>query len=210
MIIPFLYMVLIGCLITGGNLQDKPIAKVEKNIDIQIVFPDQESTLSTSPCYEVRVLIINHTDTVASFFEDWNSWGYFNISFQVTALNTTYVVSKKARDWDKNFPSYKTLFPGDTLSVKYSFDYGGCVSSSFNATIPQPRTTRIKIQAVYQLKKEVLDDAKLRGTVKYKQIYKPGTTRRNASFVIVDSLKTAVEINRTFPLVKLESRVYEL
>lgn len=162
-------------------------------------------------CLNVNVLIINHTDTVASFFEDWNSWGYFNLSFQVTTIDTTYDVYKKSRDWPKNFPSFKTLFSGDTMSLTYALDYGSCNSSQFAGTISRISEQPIKIKAVYQLPKETLEDADLKGEIKYKSIWKnSGNSRYSGSWIIVDSLKNPVEVNRTFPLSKLESKEYEL
>ena len=66
--------------------------------------------------------------------------------------------------------------------------------------------------AIYQLHKETLESAELKGEIKYKEIYTgSGNDRRHGNgFIIVDSLKNPVEANRTFPLSKLESRRYQL
>ena len=47
--------------------------KIEKNIEFQIVFPAGQKQSQLNSCLNLNVLIINHTDTVTSFFEDWNS-----------------------------------------------------------------------------------------------------------------------------------------
>ena len=204
-------MILIGQLLMVAKPSSNRTKPSEKNIEIQIVFPDKQMQSESSSCLNLRVLIINHTDTVASFFEDWNSWGYFNLSFQVTTTNLTYTLHKRDRDWPKNFPSFKTLFPGDTISFTYSLEYDYCTSSQFAGTISRTNNQATKIKVVYQLLKTTLDHANLTGDIKYKTIYKrSGNSRRGGSSIIVDSLKNAVEVNRTFPLSKMESIEYEL
>ena len=66
---PFLFL---------GAEQNKQKRAAEKEIEIQILFPKKSVP---NHCLIINVLSINHTDSVASFFEDWNSWGYFNIGF---------------------------------------------------------------------------------------------------------------------------------
>lgn len=209
-IIPLLIIISIGSLLDIDKLRERPLIESEKNIEVQIIFPDRQTKPEPNTCLNVKVLIINHTDTIASFFEDWNSWGYFNLSFQVATIDTTFILYKKSRNWPKNFPSFKTLFPGDTLLLAYSLDYEYCDDSQFEGTISKATTRPTKIKAIYQLPKEALTHADLKGTIKYKRVYNKGTNRYNGSWVIVDSLMNPVEINRTFPLSKLESREYEL
>jgi len=176
----------------------------EKNLELQIFFPENQKRIQLNSCLNVNVLIINHTDTVTSFFEDWNSWGYFNISFQIRSGDTTYTVYKKDRDWDKNFPSFKTLFPGDTMQMKFSLNINDCDSSPFNGKIQVNSKRPETIKAAYKLNREVLRSADLQGFIMYKEVYIPD------KWIVIDSLKAPVEINRTFPVSKLESNEYKL
>jgi hypothetical protein len=175
-----------------------------KNLEIELSFPNSQTQGQRNPCLKVNVLIINHTDTVASFFEDWNSWGYFNINFQIKSGDSTYTIYKRVRAWDKNFPSYETLFPGDTMELKFFLDYGHCSTSPFNGYISITPNGRNTIKAIYKLDAAALKNADLEGYIKYKQVYIPD------KLITIDSLKTPVEINRTFPISKLESKEYRL
>jgi len=51
-------------------------------------------------------------------YEDWNSWGYFAPSFKAEDDNCrAYDITRRERDWDKNFPSTATLNKGDFLII---------------------------------------------------------------------------------------------
>ncbi len=92
------FLLLIGQLLIYNRSPAKPITIPEKNLEVQIIFPDKGKRLQPSPCLNINVLIINHTDTVASFFEDWNLWGDFNIYLQIRTNDTIYILYKKNRD----------------------------------------------------------------------------------------------------------------
>jgi hypothetical protein len=51
-------------------------------------------------------------------YEDWNSWGYFAPSFKAEDGNCrTYDITRRDRDWDKNYPSIATLNKEDFLII---------------------------------------------------------------------------------------------
>ena len=63
-----------------------------------------------------HVLLTNHTPAVAKFWDTWNSWGYFCLSFILTDPDgKTLIVRKKDRGWTRNYPAFLTLDPGATL-----------------------------------------------------------------------------------------------
>jgi hypothetical protein len=190
-----------------AKLPAKDVSDLEKCIEIKILFPDHCQPIS---CLPVNVLIINHTDSLASFFDDEYLWGYYNLSFKLAGVDANYIIHKKDRDFLKNIPAYKTLFPGDTLLLNYTLDFGHCGLSAFHP-IGQGKPLRT-LQAVYKLDKETLESARLQGEIKYKQIFSPDADsngrHRKGKLTIIDSLKSPVEINRTFPLSRLESKEY--
>jgi hypothetical protein len=204
-------ILLIGQLIGALETSSKPARFTEKIVELQILFPNGKME-TTSGCLKVQVLFINHTDTVTSFFEDWNSFGYFNIHFELKTANKSFFLEKGVKQWDKNFPSYKALFPGDTMVLTYSLNHDLCYLSEFSGIIPLPSAGSSTIRAIYQLSRETLEEAHLQGEIKYKSIYKRLGTRNRGEGerIIVDSLKYPVEINRTFPLTELQSKTYEL
>ena len=94
------------------------------------------------------------------------------------------------------------------MKLVYELDHGDCNTSSFEKVRSKPSTRPQTIKVIYQLSKEVLESADLEGEIKYKRFWKENGSRvrgNTGDWVIIDSLKTPVEINRTFPLSKLES-----
>jgi hypothetical protein len=209
-----LIYLLLGLFLNQTAWNSRPALQVNKpgkNIDIEILITKDEKGERSKPCLSGQVLLINHTDTAASFFEDWNSWGYYNLRFKVTTGDSSYFIFKKDRDWPKNVPTFKTLFPGDSMSLSFSIAYDYCPDAKFSKpanVVFVPTTT---ICAVYQQSEEALKDAGLKGEVKYKKVYKATGNRRDGnSWIVIDSLKRPVEINRTFTLTKLESKPLQI
>ena len=90
------------------------------------------------------------------------------------------------------------------MQIKVSLNINEYDSSQFNGKIQVNSKWPETIKAVYKLEPEVLRSAELQGFIKYKEVYIPD------KWIIIDSLKVAVEINRTFPVSKLESKEYRL
>jgi len=71
----------------------------------------------------LRVIIENVSDKPQQHFDEWNSWGYFNLTLEWTdASGKTGTVRKVARSWTRNFPSTTTLKPGEALVREITFD----------------------------------------------------------------------------------------
>jgi hypothetical protein len=191
----------------------------EKRIVIKLIIPEKAKQVESTPCLNLKVLFINHTDTAVSFFEDWNSWGYFNIGFEIKSGDTTYLLTKKDRDWPKNFPSFKTLFPGDSMEFNFSHPMPDCSFSQYSGLINTILNPGNSIRAIYQLDEAVLNDVKRTGFVdsttmiryKYKKINNLFSRSRDSKdWIIVDSLEKPVPLFQTFPLGKFESTEYSL
>jgi hypothetical protein len=192
---------------------------VEKNIEIQLVIPDKSKQIASAPCLDIQLLIINHTDTVASFFEDWNSWGYFNIYFEVKVDDSIYRINKRQRDWPKNFPSFKVLFPGDTLKLSFDKKLPYCDFYQFSNLIQPSNNSNTSIRAIYQLDSLTLFDAHDLSyfdsskmiKYKYKWIPKHASSRKgDGEWKIVDSLFNPVPLMQTFVLSRMQSIEYKL
>jgi hypothetical protein len=58
------------------------------------------------------VLLTNTSDSSIKIWQDWNSWGYFGLSFEITYQDgTKEIMEQNAMGWNKNFPSYDVLAP---------------------------------------------------------------------------------------------------
>jgi hypothetical protein len=71
----------------------------------------------------LRVIIENISDKPQGHFEEWNSWGYGNLTLEWTdASGKTGNVAKVPGSWDKNVPSTVILEPGEAIVREISFD----------------------------------------------------------------------------------------
>jgi hypothetical protein len=95
-------------------LSEKPDVKVS----LAVVEGGRQSAASA-----FRVIIENISDKPQSHFDEWNSWGYYNLSLQWTnADGKTGTVAKVPRGWDQNGPNVTILQPGEALVREVSFD----------------------------------------------------------------------------------------
>ena len=121
-------------------------------------------TATLIPGYEslpdIRVVIRNETDTLASFYEDWNSWGFDAISFELTKNDTVITLHRGGGCWDKNYPSSIMLFPGDSMVSYYKIIE--CTQETCHCFYNMPKGTSfpkenlkgVKILAIYQMNLE--------------------------------------------------------
>ncbi len=188
--------------------------EVEMSLFFPHLFEKHGGCLDSS--FYVKVLIVNKTDTAVSLFEEWNMWGYFNMSFKISTTDSSYFLYKKGREWDKNYPSTKTLFPGDSIIFNYNLKELHCEHSQFYNTIPEPGTELKSIQAFYLTKTDINSDVVLKSfdrMIKYKYKYPdviPVNRRREVKPFIVDSLKHEVSLIQTILLCELSSKEYFL
>ena len=81
--------------------------------------PSEDGVLLFSPAirHHLHFLLFSNQDGL-KVYEDWNSWGYFAPSFKAEDGNCrTYSVTRRERDWDKNYPSTTILNKGDFLVI---------------------------------------------------------------------------------------------
>jgi hypothetical protein len=107
-------------------------------------------------CY---VVITNTSGSPVRLWREWCSWGYFNLSFVVAdERGRTATVTKRPRGWDKNFPDWSIVPPGDHMVFAVSFD----ASIWQGAPLPERGGSRtIKMRAVYEVSAD--EEAKKRG-----------------------------------------------
>ncbi|MBD2767539.1 hypothetical protein IC235_06505 [Hymenobacter sp. BT664] len=86
------------------------------------VFPDD--VLSASGDRSLfHVLLYNPSDKPLRLFEEWNSWGYFGLSFDLTYPDGRVVHSEKTSvGWDKNVPTFTVIAPKGYYVFEVSFD----------------------------------------------------------------------------------------
>ena len=59
-----------------------------------------------------HVLLTNNSPDSLAIYEEWNSWGYYGLSFEITYPDGRKVALYKGpHDWQRNFPSTTTIVP---------------------------------------------------------------------------------------------------
>ena len=139
------------------------------------------------------VIIKNNTDSIASFYEDWNMWGYYNLYFKINLKEDTIYFTKKQKEgWDKNFPSYYALNPGDSMIIDYTKDCS-CKWSEFRC-LPAGNYESVKIKAIYELQKGLHE---LQNFLPHLCINRSDN-------------RTTTEIYKSFPSSKIESKEFSV
>jgi hypothetical protein len=66
-----------------------------------------------------HVLITNISQKPQRIWEGWNSWGWYNLSFEVTDSSggLLYKLEHKKRKWTVNFPSIVSINPGEQFII---------------------------------------------------------------------------------------------
>ena len=155
----FVIFLLLFSMATIAFSQGKIAGKHEKTISVSLIFPKSEnksiiSGAANDSTVDVNFVIKNNTDTIAGFFEEWNSWGFYNFGFELITPDTVLQLYRAGGCWGKNFPSAVMLFPGDSLIFPlYIRRCQPRICDCF-AGLPAKYLENAEIRAVYQLLEE--------------------------------------------------------
>ena len=71
-----------------------------------------------------HVVVTNTSGKPQRLWETWNSWGYYNLRFEVADQKgkVLYEIKKKPRAWTVNFPSWIELAAGEQFVMDVYFD----------------------------------------------------------------------------------------
>jgi hypothetical protein len=87
----------------------------------------RDITIAENQPQEFYVVLTNVSMESQPVWEYWNSWGYQNLSFEFTMSDgKKIVVSKRLKDFDKNFPSTFLILPGEHQVYPISFAKEDC------------------------------------------------------------------------------------
>jgi hypothetical protein len=106
-----------------------------------------------------HVLLTNTSEQPINLFEEWNSWGYFGLSFEITYPNGRKVQSKKAdRGWDKNYASTVTIGPHGFYVFDVDFETDPQTGDVWeNSILREPRIEhgiQCRMRAIYSIAKD--------------------------------------------------------
>lgn len=110
----------------------------------------QEPTISFSHRGYFHVLLTNISSEPVNIFQEWNSWGYYGLSFEITYPDGRRIWStKKSRGWDKNFPSAITLAPHGYYV--FAVDFGPEWVNSIRTEPKSDHGIKCKMRAIYSI-----------------------------------------------------------
>lgn len=100
------------------------------------------------PRRDFYVLLSNVSKQPQTVWEDWNSWGYQAISFELTTADgKKHVASKRQQEFTRNFPSTVVIEPGELQVYVIHFDEWW----EIHPPIPKTDEMSITLKAIYEV-----------------------------------------------------------
>ncbi len=98
-----------------------------KQLSVSIAVPKSDSTRLIDlrePGSHFNVVVANRMNRELHVWETWNSWGYYNLFFEVLddQGKVQYTITKKPRAWTRNFASWIAIKPGEHLTLPVDFN----------------------------------------------------------------------------------------
>jgi len=101
-----------------------------------------------NPFDAVYVLLTNKSGVTQHLWEEWNSWGYHNLNFEVTdSTGRTWMIKRALRAWTMNGPTWFPLDPGEThvFAVTFPDDWEDLPK------VDRLSDTYVTIRAIYEI-----------------------------------------------------------
>lgn len=104
--------------------------------------------MSKKGAREFYVVLTNISQEPQPVWEYWNSWGFRAISFELsTADGKKFVLTKKDRTFDYNFPSIFIVEPSEHQVFAVRFDDSWAVEPALPKTDEMP----VELKAIYSV-----------------------------------------------------------
>jgi hypothetical protein len=137
--------VLVCCDLQGGEAADP-----NPPLELKIAVPIHHQHRSLNDGDHFHVLVRNVSDQPIRLWTDRYSWGYSNLSFEIVGDDGKATpVRKKPRGWDKNYPDWLELKPGDTYVLNVNLNAADVWENPPRASGAKP--TQLKLRAVYEI-----------------------------------------------------------
>ena len=120
-------------------------------LELKIAIPVHHQHRSLNTADHFHVLVKNVSDAPLRLWSDKYSWGYGNLSFELIGDDGQVTkIQKKPGQWDKNFPDWLQLQPGDTYVLNVNFAAKD-VWANPPVAGPGKKPTPVKMRAVYEI-----------------------------------------------------------
>jgi hypothetical protein len=105
-------------------------------------------TMAQSKARDFYVVLTNVSQDSQTVWEDWNSWGYQNLSFELMiADGRKFVASKRQQDFTVNIPSTFLIQPGEHQVYAIRLDK----EWETRPALPKANEMPITLRAVYEV-----------------------------------------------------------
>jgi hypothetical protein len=99
-----------------------------------------------------HVVVTNLSSAPIKLWEEWCSWGYFDLSFEARDVTgRRFVISKKMRGWDKNFPCPVTIGAGRAWVIDVNLDPSIWQNSPLSSDRGQ---ATLRLRAVFEISED--------------------------------------------------------
>lgn len=115
--------------------QSSLASRTESNVSIELSIAHDEGLKSLNNCVsfdnEVFIILRNNTDSILRVYENWNSYGYYNFSFEIKTNDSLYLVTRPKKEWYRNFPTHHALLPNECIVFQVDLIDTTCANSRF-------------------------------------------------------------------------------
>lgn len=125
--------------------------QADLSLTIAVPVHDGQGTIQVGrQATRFNVIIENLSEHQINLWQEWCSWGYFNLKFQFTdKKGTMWIAKKKEKEWEKNFPDFVSIGPRDKLVIDVMFN-----PDIWKNVLPPDvgKFTTVSIVAIYESK----------------------------------------------------------
>lgn len=119
-------------------------------LKLRIAVPERNAMVAQDEHSHFHVVIENVSDRPQQIYDEWNSWGYFNLHFEFwTPDGERKMMKKLGKSWFNNVPTSTTLQPGEvTVWDVYPND-------TIWTAVPLPERhheVKVRIRAIFEQK----------------------------------------------------------
>lgn len=94
---------------------------VKSNVEIKLSF-DKESDTSLFNLNSknlIHVTVCNYSDSAVFIYENWNSFGFYNFTFEIETEDSIYSLHRPKKLWYRNYPSFHTIPANDSITFDF-------------------------------------------------------------------------------------------
>ncbi|EMY16126.1 hypothetical protein LEP1GSC043_2940 [Leptospira weilii str. Ecochallenge] len=98
-----------------------------------------------------HVLVKNVSNKEVRIWQGWNSWGYYNLSFQIQINQENVDIYKtQEKEWPKNFPAFWSIKPNEFVILNVTFN----VKTWPKLKDLKLKNEKVKIKCIYEIKED--------------------------------------------------------